>query len=585
MTALFLRRAFVTGLVVAVAAIHLCLVGLVSSLHDLDLITKLVTVGSLLPALLAFAGGYRAASQMRVGELHRPSPMVALASGAVVGLVAGVLLALFTIFVDVVQPRDMLINASPKLVTILHWEQEPALGTIATLVGGTLVGMLGASLQILPASLRRGALTAIVAALVLVLMQTFVSQVLTGLAKVLGGLPFKDLNNFVYARKGLTVPGAIATIILFGVGGYAWASRGDQLRAGYAGMSPVRRRSVKWTGLVIGILALLSLPTFIGSFLSQTLDTIGIYILLGLGLNIVVGFAGLLDLGYVAFYAVGAYALAVLTSPVSPAFNPALNFWLAVPLVMGITALIGISIGAPVLRLRGDYLAIVTLGFGEIARIVFLSDAMTPILGGAQGILSIPAPNFFGLDLRQPERLYYPILIACVVAAVVAVSLANSRVGRAWTAMREDESVAEATGINTTKYKLMAFAMGATFGGLGGAFYAANIGSVFPQQLNIQVSINVLALIILGGIGSIPGVIVGAVVLVGLPELLREFSEYRLLIYGAVLVAMMLIRPEGLLPNRSRRAELHESEDAEKPGADDGWDSESGEQTAEPLIT
>jgi branched-chain amino acid transport system permease protein len=283
---------------------------------------------------------------------------------------------------------------------------------------------------------------------------------------------------------------------------------------------------------------------------------------------------------------VGAYATAVLTSPLSPAFTPNFNFWLAVPLVMLIAAAIGLTIGAPVLRLRGDYLAIVTLGFGEIARIIFLSDWMTPYLGGAQGILAVPAPNLFGLDLRQPERLYYPILVACVIAAVAAVALASSRVGRAWTAMREDESVAEATGINTTKYKLLAFSLGATFGGLAGALYAVRIGSVFPQELNIIVSINALALIILGGIGSIPGVIVGAVVLVGLPELLREFSEYRLLIYGIVLVAMMLLRPEGLLPNRSRRAELHEGEDDSKPDWDEEqWAKESGAETPEPMIT
>jgi len=307
---------------------------------------------------------------------------------------------------------------------------------------------------------------------------------------------------------------------------------------------------------------------------------------MGLGLNIVVGFAGLLDLGYVAFYAVGAYATAVLTSPASPAFAPHLDFWIALPLVLAITAAIGLTIGAPVLRLRGDYLAIVTLGFGEIARIVLNSNWMTPYVGGAQGILAVPAPQFLGKDLRDPALLYYPIFVACIIAAIAAISLANSRVGRAWTAMREDESVAEATGVNTIKYKLLAFSMGATFGGLAGAFYAVRIGTVFPQELNIIVSINALALIILGGIGSIPGVIVGAVVLVGLPELLREFSEYRLLLYGIVLVAMMLLRPEGFLPNRSRRAELHEGEGDSEPDWDEKrWERETGTQTPEPEIT
>jgi branched-chain amino acid transport system permease protein len=235
----------------------------------------------------------------------------------------------------------------------------------------------------------------------------------------------------------------------------------------------------------------------------------------------------------------------------------------------------GIIIGAPVLRLRGDYLAIVTLGFGEIARIIFLSDWMTPYVGGAQGIQQIPAPtiNLLGLALefRKPQDIYYPILVACILAALAAWSFQRSRVGRAWTAMREDETVAEATGVNTTVYKLMAFSMGATFGAVAGAFYAAKIGVVFPQNLDILISINALALIILGGMGSITGVIVGAFMLVGLPGLLREFAEYQLLIFGAVLVAMMLFRPEGLIPNRSRRAELHEEEGESGPeGADGG---------------
>jgi branched-chain amino acid transport system permease protein len=399
-------------------------------------------------------------------------------------------------------------------------------------------------------------------------------------------VPLRAVNGFFYARDGMTELGAGAALVGAGVMGWAWAERGDQVRRRFAALAPAQQRSARYSGIGLALIVLMTLPLFIGPFLSQALDLVGIYILLGLGLNIVVGFAGLLDLGYVAFYAVGAYATAVLTSPLSPAFTPNFNFWLAVPLVMLIAAAIGLTIGAPVLRLRGDYLAIVTLGFGEIARIIFLSDWMTPYLGGAQGILAVPAPNLFGLDLRQPERLYYPILVACVIAAVAAVSLASSRVGRAWTAMREDESVAEATGINTTKYKLLAFSLGATFGGLAGALYAVRIGSVFPQELNIIVSINALALIILGGIGSIPGVIVGAVVLVGLPELLREFSEYRLLIYGIVLVAMMLLRPEGLLPNRSRRAELHEGEDDSKPDWDEEqWAKESGAETPEPMIT
>ena len=222
--------------------------------------------------------------------------------------------------------------------------------------------------------------------------------------------------------------------------------------------------------------------------------------------------------------------------------------------------LIGLAVGAPVLRLRGDYLAIVTLGFGEIARIIFLSAWVQPVFGGSQGILSIPPPEPFS---RDPQSIYYPILAFCVIAAFAASRLSTSRVGRAWNAMREDEAVAEATGVNTTAFKLLAFGLGAAFGCLSGAFFAAKIGSVFPHSFDILVSINALALIILGGMGNIIGVIVGAAVLVGLPELLREFTEYRLLIYGA------------------RRAELHEvAEDDEEIYA-----HEAGEETGRPVVT
>ena len=575
----FLRRAAITGLWAAVAIIHLSLIGLIVKLDDRDLVAKLVTIGATIPIIAILAAGYRSATAMRMGEMVRPSRATALVSGALAGLVGGVVVALMAWIIDAFPVSEVLINANPKLVQVLHWDFDATTGSIVVVIGAVIFGILGAALEVLPPNARRGALTGIGAVLGLSLMQTFVVQILTG-------LPLKGLSTFLYARDGMTEIGAVTTLLVLGVAGWAWAERGHAVRRGFAGLRPAQRRTARFSGLGIVLIILVTIPLFVGSFLANAIDTVGIYILLGLGLNIVVGFAGLLDLGYVAFYAVGAYATAVLTSPASPAFAPHLDFWIAVPVVMVVAALIGLTIGAPVLRLRGDYLAIVTLGFGEIARIIFLSDWMTPYLGGAQGILAVPAPQFFGIDLRQPEKLYYPILVACIIAAIAAISLASSRVGRAWTAMREDESVAEATGINTTKYKLLAFSLGATFGGLAGALYAVRIGSVFPQDLIITVSINALALIILGGIGSIPGVIVGAIVLVGLPELLREFSEYRLLIYGIVLVAMMLLRPEGLLPNRSRRAELHEHEEGGPEAGDEGqWERETGLQTAEPVIT
>jgi branched-chain amino acid transport system permease protein len=235
-----------------------------------------------------------------------------------------------------------------------------------------------------------------------------------------------------------------------------------------------------------------------------------------------------------------------------------LPFWVALPIALVFAAISGILLGIPVLRLRGDYLAIVTLGFGEIIRILALSDMLKPYIGGPQGIMETPPPYFFGVPLSDPRYLYYLILAACLVVVFISLRLNDSRIGRAWIAVREDEDVAQAMGINLVAAKLMAFAIGACFAGVGGAIFAARQGAIFPMDFTLFVSINVLCLIIIGGMGSIPGVITGAFFLIGLPEVLREVDEYRVLAYGAGLVIMMLVRPGGLLPSARRRLELEE---------------------------
>jgi branched-chain amino acid transport system permease protein len=281
--------------------------------------------------------------------------------------------------------------------------------------------------------------------------------------------------------------------------------------------------------------------------------------MLGLGLNIVVGFAGLLDLGYVAFFAIGAYTVAILTAPAPHGIM--MDFWLALPIGVGIAALSGVFLGIPVLRMRGDYLAIVTLGFGEIIRILSKSDVLTGFSGGPRGIRAVGGPSLFGINLGSAMGFMYLILLGIALVAFVTNRLQHSRVGRAWMAMREDEDVAEAVGVYTLKYKLLAFAIGAAFAGLGGVIYASRNKFTGPEDFTLIVSINVLCLVIIGGMGSIPGVIVGALVLKGLPELLRELDEYRMLFFGALLIFMMIVRPEGLWPSKRRRMELHEEED------------------------
>jgi branched-chain amino acid transport system permease protein len=222
-----------------------------------------------------------------------------------------------------------------------------------------------------------------------------------------------------------------------------------------------------------------------------------------------------------------------------------------------------VILGIPVLNMRGDYLAIVTLGFGEMIRILALSDFLKPMIGGSQGIVSIPPPLLGDFAINNSQRLYYLIVIGCLLALFIARRLRDSRLGRSWKAMREDEDVAQAMGINLVLTKLLAFATGAAFSGLSGAILAIKLGTIYPHSFALLISINVLSLIIVGGMGSIPGVFVGALLLAGMPELLREFSEYRLLIYGALLVVMMQVRPEGFWPEATHKRELHEEKPVE----------------------
>lgn len=311
-------------------------------------------------------------------------------------------------------------------------------------------------------------------------------------------------------------------------------------------------RWVRYLALV-GLIS--ALPPLIGNYWTHVLAYIGIYIMLGIGLNVVVGFAGLLDLGYVAFYAIGAYGYALLASP---QFCIHVPFWVMIPVCVAMASLGGALLGIPVLRMRGDYLAIVTLGFGEIIRIVL--NNLDSVTNGPKGVLRIDPPSIGPFEFTTPTHYYYLILAGCLVSVFIARRLNDSRVGRAWIAMREDEDAASLMGIDVVKYKLMAFAIGASFAGVGGIIFAARQGSIFPDDFSLMVSINVLCLIIIGGMGSIPGVILGALVLIGIPEVLRAVSLYRMLAFGALLVIMMIFRPMGFIPSSRRRLELGRQE-------------------------
>lgn len=343
--------------------------------------------------------------------------------------------------------------------------------------------------------------------------------------------------------------------------------------------SPARYLSTRWerssqrgkrlTFLIAPIPALV-LPAMVSQYWQSVLfSPVGLYILLALGLNIVVGQAGLLDLGYVAFYAVGAYTVAKATT------TGGLTAWEALPLSILIAVASGVILGAPTLRLRGDYLAIVTLGFGEIVRIIAQNSKF---LGQARGIVGIRHPEVPGGDFGlQPLPYYYLTLLAIVGAVFMVTALNRSPVGRAWAAIREDEDAAQAMGVPTFKMKLWAFAIGASTGGFAGWLYATRVGFVSPDTFTLFVSIFILSAVVLGGMGSTPGVIAGAFAVAFLPEWLRttpfgdtltellrklfaqhatNITDFRVFFFGLALVMMMIFRPQGLVPSRRRAAEL-----------------------------
>ena len=324
-------------------------------------------------------------------------------------------------------------------------------------------------------------------------------------------------------------------------------------------------RPARLSTTALAVIACYALPLFKvplldtpkSDFASVLFFPIGVYVLLAIGLNIVVGLTGLLDLGYVAFFAVGAYAMALFGT------RAGWDFWLILPVGMFLASFAGLLLGAPTLRLRGDYLAIVTLGFGEIIRITANN---TPFVGDSRGINKIPKPPNINAGIGKLEfklldpKPYYWLLLTLIVVVVVFVrNLERSRVGRSWTAIREDEDAAELMGVNTFVWKLISFATGAAIGGMAGVVYAAKVGSITPENFPFLLSVLILSAVVLGGSGNMLGVIIGAVLVAYLPERLRFLDELRFLVFGMLLVTLMIYRPQGLIPSRQRTLEMKEN--------------------------
>jgi len=451
--------------------------------------------------------------------------------------------------------RDMFVNLSPGLVEMLTFGQGLKAGIPLLVLAVTILSGIGATLVLLPARWGKTLTNGLVWTLGIGIFSENVRQILTEMTS-------KDFVRLVFQQRTLN-PGAALTIFVV-VGVISFLRVGKTVQSGWKKLPASQQKPWRVVGLILGFVLLLALPQLVGQFLSQALFLVGMYVMMGLGLNIVVGYAGLLDLGYVAFFAFGAYAMGILTSTGSLGVGN-FNFWTALPIAIVAGVVWGLVLGFPVLRMRGDYLAIVTLGFGEIIRILATSNWLAPFEGGPQGILHIPSPEIsigsFHLVMNQPQAMYYLVVAGSLLIAFVTIRLRDSRLGRQWMAMREDEDVAEAMGINLVQTKLLAFSIGAAFSAMAGAVFAARVGNIFPHSFNLLISINALALIIVGGLGSIPGVIVGSLILVGLPELLREFTEYRLLMYGVLLIVMMLFRPEGFVPEETHKRELRGEED------------------------
>jgi branched-chain amino acid transport system permease protein len=558
-----LRSVIGGGLIGAVVSLYLALVGLTERFSGLELVGEQVTLGRALLVLPPLVAAYVVARPRVVaGERRVPTPAQGAVAGAATGLVAAGAFAAMVAFAewfDVNRIREVFISASPALIEFVTFEIGLMTGIVILMALGVVSGALGGLIRNASPRLRSPIVLGIAATLLLGLLQRIIPVAM----RELGVEP-----NFLYEPSGgLTVAGGIGVFVIAAGATAMWTRSGPAARERVR--STVSEQPVTRTALLVILLALLGiLPLLVGSVISQVLGTVMVFLLLGLGLNIVVGYAGLLDLGYVAFFAFGAYALGLLSGATlnttegaaAPAFSADLNFYVAVVIVAILAAGLGLLIGAPVLRLRGDYLAIVTLGLGEIVSILTQSRWLAPLVGGPQGMRGITDAETAGISFRSPQNFYYLALAFVILAIFVSWRLSSSRVGRAWNAMREDEQVADAMGISTTKYKLLAFAMGGAVGSLGGALFAVKIGSLTPASFEIFVSITALAVVILGGLGSIPGVVVGALVLIGLPGLLREFEEYRLLIYGGVLVAIMVLRPQGLVPNVRRMRELQEDE-------------------------
>jgi branched-chain amino acid transport system permease protein len=539
------RHAFQVGAQLGLAGFMLALVGILGMFNNRPIIVGVLTLGYATLGLVYASVGIVAARR----HLFASAGQTVLA-GAAAGLLAAAIVAILPLAMSLINLRTIFVALDPLLFKFLTFSRPTLLeGVTVMLLLGAGLGAAGALLVELPGWLRRPLTGGLVASGMAGLFQELIRPVLANSSTT------KPLHDLIYTYTGMKPAGAVLLFVVGAIGTVLYTMVQPRMKARIDEMPAGSRRSLRGIGLAVAFVLFALFPLYAGNFVGQVFLLVGLFMLMGMGLNIEVGLAGLLDLGFVAFYATGAYTTALLTANDAHALAQ-LSWWEAMPIAVLASVILGVLFGVPVLKVRGDYLAVATMGLGEIVRVIVLSDAAAPLLAGAKGILSIPRPNFFGLELNTPVLLFYLALASSLVAAYVAWRLEDSRLGRAWTAIRDDEDVAQALGINLINVKLLAYGLGAAFAGLAGSIFATMLGSIYPHSFQLIISINILALIIVGGMGSLPGVALGSLVLIGLPEMLREFGEYRYLFYGLAIIAVMRLKPEGLWPSAAKRREI-----------------------------
>ncbi|MFT7610091.1 MAG: branched-chain amino acid transport system permease protein [Candidatus Aldehydirespiratoraceae bacterium] len=552
------------GLLLALASVFISLIGMPVKLDSRIVVEPYISMGYLSLLWMPVILGYVVSSEKVLeGMAVHAKGGREVGAGLLVGLIGGAFLALLVWGLDTRDLKDPLVNWGDNLLNLLTFNESVGYGALVWLSISAGLGLVGGLLHVIPRPAMRAVLAAVIAVFLTVALES-------ALDDISEGFRLEWLFEWLFERRGgLSPKGAVVVMVVAAAYSLFGRERTAVVKGRYEKLEGEERTKANGVLLIVLAVSVVVLPMFLGKLTNELLANVGLFLLLALGLNIVVGLAGILDLGYVAFFAVGGYTTAILTSPNSPGISPELPWLVALIIVVIMAGGAGLFIGAPVIRMRGDYLAIVTLGFGEIIRLTVRSDWASGLTGGAQGITGIPGAQIFGLaEVRgiNPQAVFYLVAFFCAIAIYVSWRLERSRLGRAWMAVREDESVAEAMGINTVNVKLMAFVVGAVLAAFSGAIFAAKVGSVFESSFKILVSIVILVVVIVGGMGRIAGVIAGAFVLIGVlggpnqPGLLAEFSEFKLLIYGALLVWMMLTRPEGLIPNARRSRELHQDE-------------------------